>query len=171
MDTLTLKQPRKMGQPDPQYGQSYWSYTEESQVPVMFNLTSGDVADGQKITFEERVIKQGKKGDYHRLKKVRPVGGQQPQPQVKQFKADPEKQASIRAQWAIGQAVSVHADDLGKVESLAKELYDMVEKVKQPRQETKTDSKETFTDGSPVPEQPDEIVDEEEPINLDDIPF
>lgn len=46
------------------------------------------------------------------------------------FKGQPRDDDAIRAQWAIGQAVSVHGDDLDKVEPLAGQFFAMVSRVK-----------------------------------------
>lgn len=71
MKTLTLKNPTALGERDPKYGQAYWSYTHDSDTPVMFNLMDGEVGDGSVITAETIEVKESKNGnEYHRLKKV-----------------------------------------------------------------------------------------------------
>lgn len=77
-----------------------------------------------------------------------------------------DKNLSIRAQWAIGQAVQateMKADQDGydtDVQDLAGRFFLMVDKVKAVGQET------------PKPEEKDQvIIPNDDPINLDDIPF
>jgi hypothetical protein len=71
MKTFTLKNPTQLGDKDPKYGQAYWSFTHDQELPVMFNLMEGDVGDGSVITAETVELKESKKGtEYHRLKKV-----------------------------------------------------------------------------------------------------
>jgi hypothetical protein len=85
---FTLKNPAKMGDKDPKYGQSWWSYTHDADTPVMFNLMDGEVRDGSVITTEEWVNKQSSKGtDYLRLKKVK-VQGQESLGEVRASTAD-----------------------------------------------------------------------------------
>lgn len=78
MKEFTLKDPRAMGDADPKYGQSYWSYTHDSQTPVMFNLMDGQVGEGSRISAETVELKTSSKGtEYHRLRKVKILGQQQ----------------------------------------------------------------------------------------------
>lgn len=178
MPTFTLKDPKKMGERDPKYGQSYWAYTQESQVPVKFNLMEGDVTDGQKITCEEYSVKTSAKGtDYHQLKKVRPEGVVKSVPQTTKKEWQPRDDDAIRAQWAIGQAVSVYKDKLDEVEALAKSLFKMVDRVKssEPAKPSLSDQwqqKQAEKQDTPVSnEEVDSLLASGEPINLDDIPF
>lgn len=77
MKTFTLKDPVPLGDKDPKYGQTYWSYTHDQDLPVMFNLMEGEVGDGTVVTTEEWVNKQSAKGtEYMRLKKVKVTGQQ-----------------------------------------------------------------------------------------------
>lgn len=175
MHEFTLIDPMKLGNDDPQYGQKWWSKTHESQMPVSFNLKGQEVSNGQKVQAEEYTIKKSAKGtDYQQLRKVKVVGGTSNtsqgttgKPQTRQFKADPDKQAEIKAEWAIGKVVeTLGLDDLALVEEKAKALHAMVDRLKA-----------NGAEGSPepLPEQPKDVVvdtfDESEPINLDDIPF
>lgn len=97
----------------------------------------------------------------------------------------PKDQDMIRAQWAIGQAVqiSVHYEtqyDVIKVEKNAKDLFAMVDRVKGSNQQASTPEvpvnspapqRQTFGDGSPVPDVVDDGFDVDAPISLNDIPF
>lgn len=93
-------------------------------------------------------------------------------------------QESIRAQWAIGQAVAVFNagkdTNIGDIEKNAKDFYAMVDRVKggvqseQPPasepgyEKAKAEAeriRQTFSDGSPTPS------DADMQINLDNIPF
>lgn len=185
MPTFTLKDPKKMGDHDPKYGQSYWAYTHESQLPVKFNLMEGSVSDGQKITCEEAATKTSSKGtDYQQLRKVKPVGSDPLYEDNTTF-AKPAYQPredhheAIKAQWAIGQAVQVFISEKGKsldqVEIDAKEFYAMVDRVKAGEQ-PKT-GYDTFKQaGEAVKAKQEDAVQVtdtqmDEPINLDDIPF
>lgn len=169
MPTFTLKDPKKMGDHDPKYGQSYWAYTHESQLPVKFNLMEGTVSDGQKITCEEAATKTSSKGtDYQQLRKVKPFTNEE-QPAQTSFKPAyqprEDHHEAIKAQWAIGQAVSVYKDKVDEVETYAKTLFKMVDRVKadeptQPKQDTPVSNEEM-----------DSLINSGEPINLDDIPF
>lgn len=98
-------------------------------------------------------------------------------------KFQPKDTSEIKAEWAIGQAVTLTlsqgAVNLDKnIEDWANKLYIMVDRVKAPKADEsgyekaklaaqKIKEKQTFSDGSPV----DEIFPETETINLDDIPF
>lgn len=162
MHEFTLKNPKKMGERDEKYGQSYWSYTHESQMPVKFNLMQGDVFDDQKIQCEEYSVKKSQKGtDYQQLKKVRVVGAPTSSPTTTKKEWQPRDDSAIKAQWSIGQAVSVYGDKVDEVEAFAKTLFEMVERVK----------KGKGAEGSPEPVDEVHEVDETVPINLDDIPF
>ena len=143
MPTFTLKDPKKMGDNDPKYGQSYWAYTHESQLPVKFNLMEGTVSDGQKITCEEAATKTSSKGtDYQQLRKVKPVGSDPLYEDNTTF-AKPayqpreDRHEAIKAQWAIGQAVQLHiavtakgGEEAQSIEATAKEFFAMVDRVK-----------------------------------------
>jgi hypothetical protein len=77
----------------------------------------------------------------------------------------PRDDMAIRAQFAIKAAVELHKGkewDLGDIYTTAKDLFDMIDKVKD-------SNKQPVLDRSQV----DEVfpVNEEEQINLDDIPF
>lgn len=90
----------------------------------------------------------------------------------------PKDEAAIKAMWAIGQAIALtnpHAkasDPIARLESVAKELFDMVDRVK-------TDPMENVSsDGTaelPPVEVYDKVITTEEfdrgQINIDDIPF
>lgn len=182
MHEFTLKDPRKMGEHDPKYGQSYWAYTHESQMPVKFNLMDGDVHDGSKITCEEYAVRKSSKGtEYQQLKKVRVEGASAPQKQngttAKQFKADPDKQAEIRAEWALGKAAEiVGLDDMDKVFAKAQALHGMVDRLKAGETEVKEQSQSGYEKAQAVAQalKKDDVVedfDESQPIDLDSIPI
>lgn len=196
MPTFTLKDPKKLGDHDPKYGQSYWAYTHESQLPVKFNLMEGSVSDGQKITCEEAATKTSSKGtDYQQLRKVKPVGAEQPEQasfSKPAYQPREDHHEAIKAQWAIGQAIAAHGSFEGAViENLAKQLYAMVDRVK--GSEPKTAAFAPATGGgvakgydtfkqageavkakqdTPVSnEEVDSLINSGEEISLADIPF
>lgn len=185
MPTFTLKDPKKMGERDPKYGQSYWAYTQESQVPVKFNLMEGDVTDGQKITCEEYSVKTSAKGtDYHQLKKVRPEGVVKSVPQTTKKEWQPRDDDAIRAQWAIGQAIAMDAkpsqvgmSQFDGIEETAKVLFSMVDRVKAPDEPSKPSLSDQWKQKQAEKEQPvsneevDSLLASGEPIDLKDIPF
>ena len=93
------------------------------------------------------------------------------------FKADPDKQAQIKAQWAIGQAVQLHiavtangGEEAQGIEATAKELFAMVDRVKNGTT-TATTAPELQT--TATTKKPDVVVTDipDDPINLDSIPF
>lgn len=67
------KEPLKLGEYDPKYGQSYWAEVTEHLEPVKFNVMTTDQIDLEdQIECEERVQKRSAKGkDYYQLKKVK----------------------------------------------------------------------------------------------------
>lgn len=72
MKQLTISKVSKLGENDPKYGQTYWAEVDEQNEPVMFNLMTGSVQEGDVVTAEEVLLKTSSKGnDYHRLKKVK----------------------------------------------------------------------------------------------------
>ena len=76
MREYTIAQANKMGEYHETYGQAFWCDTQEQLEPVKFNLITGDVQIGDKITAETVELRTSKKGAaYHQLKKVRVVGG------------------------------------------------------------------------------------------------
>lgn len=183
MHEFTLKDPRKMGERDPKYGQSYWCYAHESNMPVKFNLMDGDVHDGDKISCEEYTVRKSSKGtEYQQLRKVK-VAGQtvvsgstNPQPAKKEWQ--PRDDDRIVAQWAIGQATKYFEGDdfktaqpedyatfIANVEGLAREFFSMVERVKNPK------AKSAEVKVQPEEDAVVEDFDDRDPINLDDIPF
>jgi len=81
MHEFTLKDPKKLGERDSKYGQSYWSFTHESHMPVKFNLMEGDVQDGSRVTAEEYTVRKSQKGtEYQQLRKVKVNGAPSSQP-------------------------------------------------------------------------------------------
>lgn len=71
-----IKSAFAMGEPHDTYGQSWYATVEDIQYPVMFNLMSGTVQEGDRITFEEQTVQTFKSGknagkEYRRLKKVK----------------------------------------------------------------------------------------------------
>lgn len=174
MHEFTLIDPMKLGADDPTYGQKWWSKTHESQMPVSFNLKGQEVTNGQKITCEEYTVKKSAKGtEYQQLKRVK-TGVSSTQEKLggttaKQFKADPDKQAEIRAEWALGKSAEILGlDDMDKVFAKALALHGMVDRLKAGEPEVKEQAQ--FSDGTPVPDEVHE-VDESQPISLEDIPF
>jgi len=65
-----------LGDNDPKYGQRYWGYVEESEMPVSFNLMNPvDIREGVTLEFDEKAIKESKKGtEYLFLRKVKVSG-------------------------------------------------------------------------------------------------
>lgn len=106
-------------------------------------------------SIEQKTSKAGKQ--YNRFKRE-----QKPDTEEKEAYWQ-EKNMSIRAQWAIGQAVSVHADNIEKVETLANELFEMVDRVSGNVEQARDQEEKVAS----------EVVHEvdDQPINLDDIPF
>jgi hypothetical protein len=107
-------------------------------------------------------------------------------PQKDQYWDD--KNAQIRAQWAIGQAVSAFDEDttatnyLTNVETLAKDLFAMVDRVKGSSESTDLSGYDKFKASRPtkddVPEPSDEemaslatSLDQGVPIDMSTIPF
>lgn len=98
----------------------------------------------------------------------------------------PKDQGAIRAQWAIGQAIALLAHspsdkvELKVLESTAKELYAMVDRVKASEKDPLAAARAIFHPAAtpaaapaaaPAP-NPDPVYPVgDEPINLDDIPF
>ena len=65
-----------LGEADPKYGQTYWGEVAEQLEPVMFNLMNSSVEVGDRLECEDVLLKTSSKGkDYHRLKKVKVIGG------------------------------------------------------------------------------------------------
>lgn len=140
MHTYTLKNPSKMGDLHPTYGQAYWSYTEESDIPVKFNLMQGDVENGSTIECEEYTVKKGAKGDFQQLKKVKVIGGstittsaKEPAGYTSKKEFQAKDQLAIRAQWAIGQAINFHMSSgtIPDIEDTANTFFKMVDRVKE----------------------------------------
>lgn len=79
----------------------------------------------------------------------------------------PRDDMAIRAQWAIGQSVGMQGlVKIENIEAMAKELFAMVDRVKNSAPITPESVQQVF--------KPDKVVkdfDEEAPINLDDVPF
>lgn len=131
---------------------------------------------GQKLYGElkEQTSKAGK--PYLRFyREQRPEGQTSFTPSAKK-EWTPRDDSHIRAQWAIGQAVSLavatHKFGLEDVESDAKWLYAMVDRVKESTPvtaSTNPGTTQTFSNGEPLPDQVYEPT--EAPINLSDIPF
>lgn len=76
MDKYIISSAFAMGEPHDTYGQTWYAKVEEMQYPVMFNLMSGTVQEGDRITFEEQTVERFKSGksagkEYRRLKKVK----------------------------------------------------------------------------------------------------
>lgn len=76
MDKYIISSAFAMGEPHDTYGQTWYAKVEEMQYPVMFNLMSGTVQEGDRITFEEQTVQTFKSGksagkEYRRLKKVK----------------------------------------------------------------------------------------------------
>lgn len=108
---------------------------------------------------------------------------------------DPDKQNQIKAQWAIGQAVQILKPsspesvlNLDHLETMAKSLFNMVDRVKgsvvtdtKKQDWVKPETRERLKQAKEVADEarvqnalsPEEesLLDSEEPINLDDIPF
>ena len=144
---------------------------------------SGEVLYGRLETNQHGTKFKGEK---------RPDGGYKPKTQ---FKPDPEKQAQIKAQWAIGQAVQlvgqptkvnkeVSISPFPAIENAAKQFFAMVDRVKDGSTAGQTSTGNQTTgqtsagnyrtegdyDGT-IDKEPVQAFDESEPINLDDIPF
>jgi hypothetical protein len=85
-----------------------------------------------------------------------------------------DKSPLIRAQWAIGHGVTQHGQNLDLVEGYAQELFRMVDRVKdsaQPTVESGYDKAKTARAALPPQDVVIDDFDQNEPVNLDDIPF
>lgn len=76
MFSYTLTGISKMGNFDPTYGQAYWASSSDMDMPIKFNSMTKDLdirLEGGPIAIvaEEKSVKQGKKGEFLALKKVR----------------------------------------------------------------------------------------------------
>lgn len=146
--------------------ESYRVMLEGESEPVEINRKPGNPPKKDELLFGD--IKDGEYG-----KKFTP--------ERKPFGAAPKDTAEIKAEWAIGQAVQLNTDgDLTKIEKVAVELYNMVERVKTgmmaaPRSlaDAYRNMKAATADKEDIPVVPDLPQDdfEKEEINLDDIPF
>lgn len=158
MKQLTLKNPKYLPSDSPadelKYGKSYWSYTYDSETPVMFNLLEGEVQDGTVINAEEVMLKTSKKGtEYHRLKKVR-ISGSQP------------SNSSAQRQSAAP------ANDTDKLLEL---IFDNTDKtLKLVQKLAGEDEPQSLADAwRSATKEPDNVVEDigDEPMNINDIPF
>lgn len=72
----TAKKINPLGDFDNKYGQRYWGAVNESAMPVSFNLmTPINISEGAELEFEEKVVKESKKGtEYMFLRKVKVSG-------------------------------------------------------------------------------------------------
>lgn len=75
--TYTAIEINALGDHDPKYGQRYWGKVEETHTPVSFNLLNPvAIPIGAKIDYEEKLVKESKKGtEYFFLRKVKVSGG------------------------------------------------------------------------------------------------
>jgi len=145
----TLKSVRPLGDNDPKFGQTYWADTHDQLEPVMFNLLNGSVGEGARITAETVELKTSAKGTrYHRLKKIKVLGGSQ-----------------------ASQTPAV-ANDTGKTLELILENTQKILKLVDKSQPTLSESWKQTTDQSLTP-VPDVVVEDigDGPIDLSDIPF
>lgn len=83
MGKYKVKKINPLGEHSVQYGQRYWGEVEEADMPVSFNLMNPkDIPAGAELEFEEKAIKETKKGqEYMFLRKVK-VGGITPPTQT-----------------------------------------------------------------------------------------
>lgn len=137
MQTFTLTNVNPMGDPHPQYGQTYWADAEGSDVNLMFS-TNKPVGAGSVVSCEESVNKTSAKGKSYLLLKsvqVQDASGAQvkaPAPAKKTGYAKRDDSA-IKAQWAIGQAVAMVGHGIIKpdeIEPQAMTFFAMVDSVK-----------------------------------------
>jgi hypothetical protein len=162
MKQYTLKDPKPLGDKDSKYGQTYWSYSHDSDFPVMFNLMEGEVHDGSVITAETVELKTSNKGtDYHRLKKVK-ISGQLTPPNATAGNPTPRFTPP-----------AITPNDSSKMLRL---IYDNTEKilglVQSPQNGTPS-LKDEWDKVAPKDAEPDNIIEDigDEPMNLEDIPF
>lgn len=151
MEQFTIKTAFAMGEPHEQYGQSWYATVQEMAFPVMFNLMSGSVQEMDKITFETQEISKFKSGknvgkEYRRLKKVRVLEGA---PRMIQPNSKAAEQPS-----------EVLSDILKRLVALEDKVFG-------------GDVEDRNDDSAKSETQLDDVVDydEQEPINLDSIPF
>lgn len=104
-----VNQINPLGDYDEKYGQRYWGHVHDSDYEVSFNLMNPvNIEPGDTLDFEEKVIKESKKGkEYLFLRKVKvnakdtPTATQSPS---KGTRSTMEYEPSTNARWAIGMA-------------------------------------------------------------------
>lgn len=74
MKILTIKSVKPMGEYSEQYGQTFWGYVEEYEMPVRFSKKLRAIADGTIISAESGAVKEGSKGQYMQLSGIN-IGG------------------------------------------------------------------------------------------------
>jgi hypothetical protein len=74
MNVYTINTISVLGEKDPTYGFVYWGHVHEADYPVRFSSHQiiDDIKDkGRKIVAESQTVKEGKKGEYLQLYKVK----------------------------------------------------------------------------------------------------
>ena len=72
MKIFTIKTINQMGDYDEEWGATFWAHVEEQQMPIKFTKQiKYTPAIGSKVVAEEHEIKQGTKGDFMSLRKVK----------------------------------------------------------------------------------------------------
>ena len=191
-----VKTVRATGEPD-QYGvTNYWVGFEGHQNDVLIRAKNAPEVGGMEYgTVSQETSKAGKQ--YFKFKREQRDGGnfhsEAPSTSFKGKREYTDHHESIKAQWAIGQAVIAYNasnnDELGPhmnvIEGYAKDFYAMVDRVKgsDPKEERGIEDKPTGYDafkqsGSEVQQRVAESMDAdvadfdfEEPIDISQIPF
>jgi hypothetical protein len=143
----TAKKIGPIGDNDPKYGQKYWGTVEEAQMEVSFNLMNPvDISEGAKLDFEEKMIRETKGSE------EKPPREYMFLKKVKVSGAGP--QTSIPTSSGPSRLPKMTYD-------LVKQNNELLKKLVGEESEQPEDSKKE--------EKVAELDDE--PINLDDIPF
>lgn len=135
-----VKTVKQSGEPD-QYGNyGYWVEFEGHQSSVLMRAKNAPEVGGMEYgTVSQETSKAGK--PYFKFKREQREDGQQFHSEVKSFKGEkkewqPRDDNAIRAQWAIGQAVTsigkipMNESDYAHIELVATKFYSMVDRVK-----------------------------------------
>jgi len=166
---INLTKVSKLGDYDETYGQRYWCLEEDSNTPVSFNSQNQEIESDCSIECEEKTMKKSKKGvTYWQLKKVRVIAEAGNTTTQAEKPATTELRASQEASTTAYTTTNSPATDvvlkaltrieakldklLGKDEALEDEVASKIDAAK----DAHDDPEENY---------------DEEPINMDDIPF
>lgn len=95
-----------MGDPHPEYGQTWWGKAKETDFPLMFNTKTSYIGEGQVLTAEEQEKKTSGKGtEYLRLKKIKLAEKEEPKTEAKASSQISEGQFKL----IYGELRAIHA--------------------------------------------------------------